>query len=34
MKHVSIVLLVALLLLPPAAQAEFREIDLTIFGMD
>lgn len=34
MKHVLIALFVAALLLPPAAQAEFREIDLTIFGMD
>lgn len=34
MKRMLVLVFTAALLLPCAAIAEFREIDLTIFGMD
>ena len=34
MKRTVILVLAATLLLPSVAMAEFREIDLNIFGMD
>jgi len=34
MKRFSLALSFASVLLAPAARAEFRQVDLTIFGMD
>jgi hypothetical protein len=34
MKRIAVLVFGAVLLFPSAAVAEFRDIDLTIFGMD